>query len=134
MNEDFRAKVLLDDDSLVVEYEAQKKRGMKWDRHLTFITEEIKEIPLYNSERSDNQFRFCWPPVDVPSLLWRAWTLMRHGAYNPNRRATVKEIIEYLRARCVSEEAALWAAKKADEYYDDKFGFEEFVKRFRQDV
>ncbi len=107
------------------------EKEMKWDKHLTFITEEIKEIPLYNSERSDNQFRFCCPPKDVPSLLWRAWIDMKPGIHNPNRKSTAEEIARHLRAMCVSEEAADWAARKAEEYYDDKIEFEEYVKRFR---
>ena len=106
-------------------------REMKWDKNFTFITDEAKEIPLYNSGRSYGQMCFCCPPDDVPRLLWRAWFAMRPGVHNPSRRATVKEIDEYLRAMCVSDEASLWAAKKADQYYDDKIEFEEFVKAFR---
>ena len=104
---------------------------MRWDRHLKFITDRGKRISMYNVERSDNQFRLCCPPDNVPRLLWRAWVAMRPGIHNPNRRATAEEIARHLRTMCISAEAAEWAAKKADEYYIDKFGFEEFVKTFR---
>ena len=141
MSEDFRAKVLPDDDSLIVEYEAQKKSGMKWDKDFRFITDEANEIPLYDSKRSDNQMRFRCPPKDVPSLLWLAWTTMKPGwwarttmkpgMYSACVRANVEEVALYLGSLCISEEAAGWAAKKADQYYDDKIEFEEFVKAFR---
>jgi len=104
---------------------------MRWDRHLKFVTDKDKRIPMYNVERSDNQFRLCCPPDDVPRLLWMAWTAMRPGMHSPSGRASVDEIAEYLRAMCISVEAAEWAAKKADEYYIDKNEFEEFVKTFR---
>jgi len=107
---------------------------MKWNRHLKFITDEANEIPLYNSERSYNQLRFCCPPKDVPALLWWAWTTMKPGMYSAYGRATVDEVAQYFESLCISEEAALWAAKKADQYYDDKLEFEEFVKAFRLGV
>lgn len=140
MSEDHRLKALPDDDDpLVVEYEDQKKRfdgkeEMKWDKNFRFITDEAKEIPLYNSERSYGQMCFCCPPKDVPSLLWWAWTTMKPGMYSGSGRATVEEVAGYFRSLCISEEASLWAAKKADQYYDDKFEFEEFVKAFRLGV
>jgi hypothetical protein len=96
--------------------------------------DEAKEIPLYNSERSYNQLRFCHPPNDVPRLLWRAWIAVRPGVHNPHRRSTAKEIAHYLKTMCISDEASEWAAKKADQYYDDKIEFEEFVKAFRLGV
>jgi hypothetical protein len=104
---------------------------MKWDRHLKFIIDEGKEILMYNNERTDNQFRFCCPPENIRNLLWRAWGSMRPGMYSPYNRASIEEIAGYLRSMCVSAEAAEWAAKKADEYYDDKLGFVIFVKTFK---
>lgn len=106
-------------------------KTLKWNRDLKFTTDEGKEISLYNNERTDSQFRFCCPPDTIRSLLWRAWGSMRPGMYGPYGKASVEEIAGYLRSMCVSTEAAEWAAKKADEYYDDKPGFVVFVKTFK---
>jgi hypothetical protein len=106
-------------------------KTLKWNRDLKFTTDEGKEIPMYNSERTDGQFRFCCPPETVYKLLWRAWIEMQPGMYSGYGKATAEEIAGSLRASCVSEEAAEWAARKADEYYKDKIGLEDFAKIFK---
>lgn len=105
-------------------------KALKWNRDLRFTTDEGKVISLYNNERTDSQFRFCCPPDTIRCLLWRAWGSMRPGMYGPYGKASMEEIAGYLRSMCVSAEAAEWAAKKADEYYNDKAKFVDFVKKF----
>lgn len=102
----------------------------KWNKHLRFTTDEGEVVSMYNSERSDGQIRLCCPPDNVLGLLRQAWIAMRPGIHNPSRKATVKEVARFFRAMCISKEAAEWAARKADEYYDNKIGFEKFIKLF----
>lgn len=97
---------------------------MKINRSLKFVADNGNEIFLYDQKMISGQFWVNRPPRSVYSVLWAAWTTIQSGS-------TVEEVIKHLKSIGISDKAAKWAARKADEHHASRMGFMKFTDHYQ---
>lgn len=94
-----------------------KKMREPIKREKTIITEDGRELLLYNQKWTDAQLEISCSPKTRKELLGRAWIAMQPGIANPYGKATIEIVAKYLRSSGCFPESAEWAAQIADKHY-----------------
>lgn len=93
---------------------------------------EGESVFLYNQDFPQWMLNDFCPPEDLEGTLSQAWICMQPGMFSGYGRGTIEDIVKYLSCLGISKRAARWASEKADKYFDDREGFNEFIKSIKE--